>query len=465
MAASIRRGELLPGTRLTPERQLAAQLGVSRTTVINAYRELEARGYIRGQVGRGTYVCAVPGPGAAPLAWQAKLAWAVQHPADPLLGGLLQVASQPAMVSFALGAPALEEVPHRLPELLADALARDPAARWHGPAEGQPVLRQALAARLRVRAEEVMVVSGASQGLDLLCRCLVERGESVLVERPVNRVALQVFAAAGARLVGWDFPRADSEQLEDLILRYRPKLLYTNPTYQNPTGQSLSLAQRKELLALAVRYQLPVIEDDAYRELGLLGSPPPSLRALDDWGIVVSLGTFSKLLGPGLRVGWVVAAPALVRQLAQLRLRSDLHTSNVLQLALAELLRTGALDWHVRRLRSVHRERLETMVRAIARDVPRGALRFRPPEGGIFLWCRLGPGLDASRLLTRGLAMGVLIAAGPLFYPDGGGREEVRLCFASCPPPAIEEGIRRLGQAIAAELAEPAGPPDERALV
>lgn len=457
LAESIRRGELRPGTRLLPERQLADHLGVSRTTIINAYRELEARGYVRGQVGRGTYVCAAPEVADAPLAWRSKLASGAHAPADPAVDGLMRAAARTDVISFAVGSPALEGFPAEvLQALMARAVLRDPTAVFgHGPTEGQPALRQAIGARYRIAPDQVMILSGSIQGLDLLSKCFVERGDAVVVDRPGNRSALQIFGAAGARLIGWNIARADFEELEDLFLRYRPKLLYTNPAHQNPTGTTLSVAQRRELLELAARYRVPIVEDDAYRELGFYGSPPPTLSHLDDHGVVIYLNTFSKMLAPGLRVGWLAASRALVRQLAQIKLRSDMHTANLVQFALADFVVTGELDRHLRWLRGEHVRRLAAMEAAIAASLPPAALSFRRPAGGIFLWCRLGLGLEAERLLDRATAMGVVFASANLFSADGDGARELRLCFAAQPPEVIREGMARLGEAVTRELREP----------
>jgi DNA-binding transcriptional MocR family regulator len=457
LAESIRRGDLPPGTRLLPERQLADHLGVSRTTIINAYRELEARGYVRGQVGRGTYVCAAPEVADAPLAWHSKLAYGAHAPADPAVEGLMRAAARADVISFAVGSPALEGFPAvQFQTLMARAALRDPTEVFgHGPTEGQPALRQAIGARYRIAPDQVMILSGSLQGLDLLSKCFVERGDAVVVDRPGNRSALQAFGAAGARLIGWNIARADFEELEDLFLRYRPKLLYTNPTHQNPTGTTLSVTQRRDLLELAARYRVPIVEDDAYRELGFAGPPPPTLFHRDEHGVVIYLNTFSKMLAPGLRVGWLAAPRALVRQLAQIKLRSDMHTANLIQFALAEFVTTGELDRHLRWLRAEHLRRLETMQAAIAAALPPAALRFRRPEGGIFLWCRLGLGLDAERLLERATATGVIFASAKLFAADGAGAHELRLCFAAQPPEVIREGMARLAAAVIEELRIP----------
>jgi DNA-binding transcriptional MocR family regulator len=279
------------------------------------------------------------------------------------------------------------------------------------------------------------------------------------MDRPGYLGAIQTFRAAGARLVGWDLRAADLDELEDLILRYRPKLLYTNPTFQNPTGFTLPLRARRELLRLAGRYRLPIIEDDTYRELHIDAAPPPSLHALDDRHIVIHLNSFSKMLAPGLRLGWLSAAESIVEQLALVKQRVDPHTQNLVQLAVAELVEDGAFDAHVAALRAEHASRRDLFARALARHLPDGALRLTRPQGGLYFWAQLADGVRAADLLQRATASGLVFVTGESFYPDQGGAHELRLCFTSVPPASVEDGAARLGQSLRAAVAAGAAAP------
>jgi len=446
LAGAIARGDLPAGARLPAERELAAQLGISRTTAAGAYRELEARGLVHGQIGRGTFVCADPDAGDAPFAWRGKVAHGAERATDPALLALVRAVA-PDTISFAPGLTALDCFPTALYGELTDALLRrhGAVAFGLGPTEGQPILRRALAARHGVHSAQLLVLAGSQQGLDLLARCLLDPGDAVLVDRPGYLGALQTFRAAGARLVGWDTLRADPEELEDLILRHRPKFLYTNPTFQNPTGGVLPLAARRALLDLAARYHLPIVEDDAYRELYFDTPPPPSLRELDEHGLVIGLGTLSKSLAPGLRLGWLIAPEAIVDQLALLKARTDVFNPGLTQLVLAELITRRHYDEHLHRLRAEHARRHAAMLAALGQHFPTGVLTARPVQGGLYLWCRLGAGLDGPTLARRAEAVGVTFAPGEPFYADGAGRREMRLCFTGVPPAQIAEGIRRLG--------------------
>ena len=451
---AIEAGELKDGERLPSERQLATQLGLSRTTVVNSYRELESRGLVRGHVGRGTFVCASSEAIDAPFAWRGKVSaeTALLNNASAA-HDLLRHSTHPDLISFAFLMPALECFPTN-----EYRRAMDQAIKLHstegfgiGPIEGQPKLRRLLAHRFRVKPEQVLIVSGAQQGLDLVARCLLDSGDAVIIDRPGYVGAIQNFRAAGAKLIGWDVMRSDLGELEDLILRYRPKLICTNPTFQNPTGRTLPLTERQELLTLAARYRVPVIEDDPYRDTALTVTPPPTLFQLDTSNTVISLGTFSKTLAPGLRLGWLLASKYVVDQLALIKRRQILFSAGLDQLALAELLENGTYDSHLMRLRDEHMERWNIMKSALEQHMPARSLAFSSPLGGLHSWCRLQNGVTSSQLCRLSLSNGVALLSGEVFYADSGaGRHEFRLCFTSVPPGKIKVGIKRLAEAVKA---------------
>ena len=438
---------LVPGERLPSERELAGLLGISRTTAVNAYRELEARGLVRGFVGRGTYVSAGPDASGAPFAWRGKVATGALRTEDPILRWLAHSAGDPEVISFAAAMAARECFPVDMLREIFDSVLRQRgmAALVLCPTEGHPDLRRAIAARYNLRPEHVMVLNGAQQGLDLIARCLLDPGDAVIVDRPGYLGALQTFQAAGANLVGWDVLRADFDELEDLIVRYRPKFLYTNPTFQNPTGQSMSQIARRELLELAARYRLPIIEDDPYPELAFDGSRKPSLHALDEHQIVIHTGTFSKVMGSGLRLAWLTATEAIIDQLALIKQRNDVSSPTLSQMVVSEFITEGHLDRHLVTLRAEHQRRYQAMCAAIERHLHPGLLRYMPVDGGMYLWCTLGAGSDAVDLLRRSSAAGVIFINGDAFHSDGGGKHQLRLSFSSVPPAAIDEGMRRLG--------------------
>ncbi|MBA2260773.1 MAG: PLP-dependent aminotransferase family protein, partial [Acidobacteria bacterium] len=418
--SAIARGELASGARLPPERELASRLQISRTTVVSAYRELESKGLLRGYVGRGTFVCASPEPSGTPFAWRGKIASAALRSSDSTMRDALRHATDSRILSLAAGEPAIDCFPTEAFQRAVDhVLTRDAQSAWrHGPTEGQPVLRKAIAERFRVPVESVLILAGAQQGLDLLARCLIDPGDAVIIDRPGYLGAIQSFHAAGAKLIGWDVLRGDIDELEDALVRYRPKLIYTNPTFQNPTGITMPIRTRRELLKLAERYRVPIVEDGTYRELSFGDTPPASLQEIDTQNLVIHLNSFSKVLAPGLRLGWLSATPSIVDQIALIKQRLDPHTQNLVQFALTRLLADGSFDAHLKRLRSEHARRCGLMLAAMQKHIPAGSIRVVRPQGGLYLWCRLSGGASSRVLLEHAVANGVAFVPGHAFYAD-----------------------------------------------
>jgi DNA-binding transcriptional MocR family regulator len=446
------RGALAPGFRLPPERELARSLHVSRATVVSAYRELEAKGLVRGYVGRGTFVSATS-DGSVPFAWRGKISSTAIQMTDSTLRDLVRHAADPTIVSLAAGEPALDLFPTQaFRAAVDDVLSSHGTAAWgHAPTEGQGLLRDTLAGRFGGDPGTILVIAGAQQGLDLLARCLIDRGDAVIVDRPGYLGALQSFRSAGARMFGWDVARADMDELEDLLLRYRPKLIYTNPTFQNPTGVTLPIRARRELIELAKRYRVPIVEDETYCELSLGPQPPPALNELDEDGtVVIRVNSFSKVLAPGLRLGWIGAARPIVDQLAMMKQQVDPHTQNLVQLVVSRLIENGMFDRHLLTLRSEHRRRRDAVMKALQKHTPTGALRFSTPEGGLFLWCRLAGEVNARDVQERALNDAVFIVTGEPFYVDGGGARELRICFTTKAPEVGAQAARVIANSVIA---------------
>jgi 2-aminoadipate transaminase len=437
LESGIARGAVPPGQRLPPERDLAAALQISRATVVSAYRELEARGLVRGYVGRGTFVSAKPDAASAPFAWRGKIAASALQANETTVRDLVRAAADPKLISVAAGVPALDCFPtEAFQRAMNRVLASKSDAAWrHGPTEGLQPFRTALAHRFGGEPEHILVLAGAQQGLDLLTRCLIDPGDAVVIDRPGYLGAIQTFRHAGARLVGWDIARADPDELEELLLRYRPKLIYTNPTHQNPTGATLPIRTRHEMLELAARYRVPIVEDDTYRDLALTGAPPPpSLFALDEsHTVVIRINSFSKMLAPGLRLGWISAVRPIIDQLALIKQQVDPHTQNLSQMVICELVEQGVLDRHLATLKAEHRRRRDAMVQALRQQVPASQLRFSVPDGGMYLWCDLPAAIDARAVQERALRESVMVLTGDPFYVDQGGDHQLRICYTSQP--------------------------------
>src|SRR3954452_16853085 len=458
LADAIGRGTLAAGPPLPPERDLATALIVSRATVVTAYRELEARGLVRGYVGRGTFVSATPDAASAPFAWRGKIAASALQANETTVRDLVRAASDPRLISVAAGVPALECFPtDAFQRAVTRVRAPQAEAAWrHGPTEGLQPFRTALAHRFGGEPEHILVLAGAQQGLDLLARCLIDPGDAVVIDRPGYLGAIQTFRNAGARLVGWDVTRADIDELEELLLRYRPKLIYTNPTHQNPTGVTLPIRTRRGMLELAARYRVPIVEDDTYRDLALTGPPPPpSLFTLDEaHTVVIRINSFSKMLAPGLRLGWISAVRPIVDQLALIKQQIDPHTQNLSQLVICELVEQGVLNRHLALLAAEHRRRRDAMVHALRQHVPPAQLRFAVPDGGMYLWCELPSTIRARAVQDHALHESVMLLTGDPFYVDQGGDHQLRICYTSQPASRATTIAETITRSLAAAAGE-----------
>ncbi|MFJ4202954.1 PLP-dependent aminotransferase family protein [Streptomyces sviceus] len=372
---------------------------------------------------------------------------------------ILAVTARPEVINFAGGLPAPELFDA---EGIADAyravLAEVPErALQYSTTEGEPVLRAALAERMSARgvatgADDVLVTTGSQQALSLLATALIEPGDTVLVESPCYLAALQAFGFAGARVVAvpGDDEGPDPVALEELVVRERPKLLYTVPTFQNPTGRTMSAGRRAAVASVAARCGLWIVEDDPYGELRFDGERVPWIAAHEEVrDRVVLLGSFSKVMAPGLRLGWLRAPGELRRACAVAKQAADLHTPTVNQLAAARYLADRDLDAHVRRVAGVYGERRDAMLAGLAEALPEGSTWTRP-EGGMFLWARLPSSYDTTALLPQVVARDVAYVPGAPFYAGEPDRSTLRLCFVTQTPEEIGEGLRRLGEAFRA---------------
>jgi DNA-binding transcriptional MocR family regulator len=451
----IRAGRLRVGERLPAERTLAADLGVSRTTVTGAYQELEARGLLRGHVGRGTVVVGAPaGSRRAALPW-AQRASALALRAVPLSFGIPRPRAD--VIAFDSGWPDPTLYPIEALEGFLDRLPGRGTADLYlsAPPSGDPHLRETLVGWLASRGiqtepDRVLITSGAQQGINVLARAFVAPGDVVLTESTTFQCALVALRWAGAEVVGVpiDHEGIQPDALEEALERYRPKLVYLIPTFHNPTGAVLGRERRRRVLELSARYRVPVVESDLYSEISFEEPPPPSLKALDAGEVVIYMGSFSKIAVPGLRVGWVVAPPDAMEAITAAKEFVDLHSPALTQRLAAAFIGSPHLERHLAVLRAECRIRRDQLVTSLHEHCP--DLRYRIPAGGYYLWAQLPAPLTTAELLPEAGEHGVAIRPGPQFAAGGGGHDHIRLCFASLPPRAIAEGIRRLGQALQA---------------
>lgn len=460
----IRRGDLAPGTRLPPERRLAETLGVNRGTIVNAYRELAVGGFVVGRVGYGTVVASpefnqtAPPRGESAIPWDQIIAPMSQDPDDPLLRDVMTISTRKGVISFANGIPSPSLYPvDTIRRLYNEALdAAGQTLLQHCPVEGYPPLRRAIATWMGtgerpVDPSDILVVAGSQQGLYLIARALLEPGDLVVVESATYLGALQVFQAAGARLlpIPLDGDGMRVDLIEDLVPRRRPKLIYTLPTFQNPTSTTMSLERRRRLLALAARFQIPVVEDDPYGALCYEGESLPSLQALDEDGTVIHLSTVSKIISPGLRIGWISGPRPIIERLAVLKQIVDLDTNPLAQWVVSAFIERGLLTRHLDWLRVEYPRRRDRMLDALERHCSHTMAWSRPP-GGFYVWCQLLGGRRTRDLLPESARRGVVFAPGRSFHPDRAGEATLRLSFAFPDESTIAEGIARIAASIAA---------------
>ena len=375
---------------------------------------------------------------------------------------LLKLTERPDVLSFAGGLPAPEAFPiEAMARAHADVLAHDGAAALqYGSTEGYGPLREWIAARMTRRglpcaADNVLVTAGSQQGIDLVGKVLLDPGDVVIVEEPSYLAALQSFSGYEAQfaVVGSDDDGMRVDELEQALRRARVKLVYLVPNFQNPRGTTLSLERRVRLARLAAEYQVAVLEDDPYAELRYSGAALPPVAGLEEKAEVIHLGSFSKTLAPGLRLGFAVADERIIRALTIAKQAADLHTGLLSQRAVSRLLETFDYEAHLRRLQKLYGERLAAMLASLERSFPAGA-QWTRPEGGLFVWARLPEGLDSEALLSAAMREKVAFVPGAPFYPHEPQRDTLRLNFSNRPPELIALGMARLGACIAAQLPE-----------
>ncbi|MFA5786038.1 MAG: PLP-dependent aminotransferase family protein [Actinomycetota bacterium] len=378
---------------------------------------------------------------------------------------LFAVASRPEVISLAGGMPYTAAVPFEALERLCEELLTDrgPAALQYTGGQGEPALRERLCEimaeeHITAHPEDVVVTAGSQQALDLLARIFCDPGDVVLAEAPSYTGALSAFSQYQIQVVhlpmDGDGLRVDAlvPAVKDLRARgKRVKFLYTVPNFHNPAGVSLALERRGALLETTASLGVLVVEDNPYGLLGFDGQILPALRSIDP-GNVIYLGTISKILAPGLRIGWVLAPPPIREKLIMVKGAADLCSPAFNQLLTELFFRRYPWRDLVKEYRGIYRERMEAMVSSLGEHMPEGT-RWTVPKGGFFVWVVLPDGLDAKKILPRAISARVAYVPGTGFFADGQGRNALRLCYSLPPPERIREGVRRLAGVVREELA------------
>ena len=456
--AAIESGELEPGEKLPPTRELAELVGVNHLTAARVYRRLAELGYVTASVGRGTFVRTLAPAGSADLGddWQIyalpehELSYSEQVLADVMSSG-----GQEDLLSLAIGWPSPRTYPtDDLARITADVFAEEGGeALAYLPAEGLYAFREQLAIRGRrfgfaEDPDEIIVTSGAKQGISLAARAILEPGDVAIVESPTFAGLLDSLRQTGARVIGVpvDENGFDVAQLESLLTRHEVKLVALQTACQNPTGRDLSEERRTRLAELAMERNFFMLEDRVYADTSFGHEPTRPLRELAP-AHVIYVNSLSKVVGGGLRAGWVAARGPVRERIAMLKLESDFFTAALIQHIAARWLATGALDRHVEATQPFYRERRDALLAALERHMP-GEYHADRPEGGHHVWVTLTRPLDERALYTEAARHGVAFTPGGAIKAERRTQTSFRLSFSLLDPPELDEGVKRLARAI-----------------
>jgi 2-aminoadipate transaminase len=467
IAGLVREGLLAPGARLPSTRELSVSLGVNRNTVIAAYQELEVEGLVTSHVGRGTAVCARLPAGAASegdgrpeqLHLEALLSntWRNSYQRVPTeLEQMLEAGDDSGILSFASHFPDSSLFPlDTFAACLQSAMRKYGAdLLTGGSARGFPPLLSYLPSFLARRGvtcqkDEIMIVNGVQQGLSMVGRLFLDPGDTVVMENLSYPGAIGAFRSLQATCIGvpMDHDGMNVDQVENVLSRRRAKLLYTMPTYHNPTSAVLSAERRQGLIEACREHGTLIVEDDYVHELTFDGKEILPLKARDTTGGMIYMGSFSEILCPGIRLSWIVAPAAVIDRLLPIKQYADLYTNPILQGALLEFCQRGLLEKHLKRKIAVYRRRRDAMLAAMKASFP-AEVMWSTPRGGLFLWVDLPRGIDTLSLLVKARGRGVVFAPDRVFSVEEWQRGGFRLGFAGVDEERIEKGIRVLGDAM-----------------
>ncbi|CAN5841294.1 PLP-dependent aminotransferase family protein [soil metagenome] len=390
-----------------------------------------------------------------PINW--KFSVRAEQLQSSVIREILKITQRPEVISFAGGLPSPETFPvERMRAAFDKVLSENgKTALQYGPTDGYAPLREFIADSLstadcKILPEQIMMVSGSQQGLDLIGKVLIDEGSKVLVETPSYLGALQAFSVYQPEVVSVEMDEHGMIPASVAAKGEGARLLYALPNFQNPTGRTLSVERRYELVETCARMGIPLIEDNPYGDLCYHGEPLPKLLNMNPAGVIY-MGSFSKVLTPGIRLGYVVAPVALIRKLEQAKQASDLHTSTLTQMAVYEVIKDGFLSEHIPTIRSFYSGQCDVMLAAMTNYFP-PSVTWTRPEGGMFIWVTLPKHIDSKQLLADAIAQNVAFVPGGPFYANDPETNTLRLSFVTVSPERINEGIEKLGNLIKARL-------------
>lgn len=456
-------GQLPTGTRLPASRELAEQISISRISVVNAYAELRTEGYLSAHAGRGTFVNRTSNTPLDNSDAPRHKTLHPQHPAqsieqtDYTLRDMLRLSKRPGIINFSHGAPPPDFYPmHQLRDAINTVLDRDGVnALGYEQTEGYAPLRATVrdyvsGLGIRCTADNVLITAGAQQAIDLAVQSLAQEGDTLITADPTYLGILDIARARRVRVQS--IPMDDEGLRIDLLEQYlmdghKPRLMYIMPTFHNPTSAVMPLHRRRQLLNLANEYQIPVIEDAVYHELRYEGETVPLLKELDETGIVIHVSAYSKILLPGMRIGYMIAGKNYLERLVRVKAAADISTSGLNQRAMHHLIQRGILTFQLEHNNRELHLRRDAAIRSLEKHFPPGTTWNRP-QGGLYLWVKLPKnGPTAAELFMAANKKDVSFAVGNVFFNGNGGTHYLRLNYGLQKPKLIDEGFRRIGAA------------------
>jgi GntR family transcriptional regulator, regulator for abcA and norABC len=451
----IETGEWAVGTKIPPQRKLAEALGVNRSTIVAALEELIAEGLLEGKSGSGTKVInntwslmtSTPPPD-----WNSYVQAGIHHPNLPTIQEINKAEFDPNIIRLGTGELSPDLFPRKMMKQVFKRLPDRIDSLGYEEPKGLLFLREQLSRYLKTHGIEaspssILIVSGALQALQLISLGLLQRGSTIFLEKPSYLYSLHVFQSAGMRLFGLplDENGVQIKTITEQKKRQNASLLYTIPSFHNPTGILMSEERRKELIDVCEQEQLPIIEDDVYRELWLDSPPPPPLKAIDKNGLVLYLGSISKTLSPGLRIGWVVGPKPVIERLADIKMQTDYGSSSLSQWAVAEWLSSGFYHQHLEEVRKELKIRREVMIDSLQRHFSDIAA-WSVPKGGFYIWLRILPLLSIRKLFEKALERGILLNPGNVY--DQHATQYLRLSYSYASLADLDKGMFRLSEII-----------------
>jgi GntR family transcriptional regulator of abcA and norABC len=451
----ISNGEWTIGYKLPPQRILAEALGVNRSTVVTAYEELIAEGLIEGKSGIGTRVinntwnllASTPPPD-----WSSYVNFGIHKPNLPTIHEINQAEFIPNIIRLGTGELSPNLIPSTSMKKVINKLSTREISYGYGEPKGLMPLREQLSNYLKTigisaSPSSILIVSGALQALQLISVGLLHRSSTVLTEKPSYLNSLNVFQSAGMRLIGipMDKEGIQANHISKYKKQHSAALLYTIPSFHNPTGTLMTVERRNQLLNICQREQLPLIEDDVYRELWFEENPPKPIKAFDKNGLVLYLGSLSKTLSPGLRIGWIVGPEPVVEHLADIKMQTDYGSSSISQWAAVEWFSSGLYNKHLNKVRKQLKTRRDFTLNTLNKYFSDIAL-WEKPTGGFYIWLRLLPSLSIRKLFEMALTEGILLNPGNVY--DNQSEQYLRISYSFAPLPNIEDGLRRLSKIV-----------------